>query len=736
MASSSSIPQKRDLELSPEEASLSTSPKRVKDEENGPSTDVKPKTESYATDKAFFLEADMGITAYMAPDIPGFEGLLKTRFSDFQVNEVLADGTICHLESTAAPAVPEEEAVEAVEPNEDVGYTEIAELVNDEAFMSNLRAMVEAVNVSRVRPNTHPETDATLTPSTDPEPKPEPVPLPDPISTIVAEKSARTKLHKLIEVHFGSKLDSQGAEGGGLFVRPKTNQKRGDRNARGGGRGPQQKNSWGPRRNNKKEWELWGGEYTEFTLYKENMDTMNAISKIAAYLRMTGKSFSYAGTKDKRAVTTQKVTVSRVMPWRLEQLNKGLRGMQIGDYRPRQTQMTLGESRGNHFKIVLRDVQMTNEHDLNRAMSSLRDNGFVNYFGMQRFGTRSLPTYAVGIAYLGANFERGVEMIMEPKEGDRPDVLEARRLWREEGNAAEALKKLPKHLLAERSILQYFKSTKNVNNYLGALEAIPRNLRLMYLHSYQSFVWNNMATERLKLYGPTPVVGDLVDITGSDLDIPDEDDVNPSDDDTPAPRTSNNKRTRTPSQKSSQKILTIQTPEQAAQYTFADVVLPLPGYDVEYPTHALRSSYTTFMAQHNVDPFSMHRKHNTASLPGSYRKIICKPRDVAWKLLRYIDPECDLAITDLERVQGRKEVETVAGGGRVAVVVEFTLGVSQYATMALRECAKMETASGFHERTWVDSQNKKGKGGKEGANEEEKEAGNGEGGVAPEEPAV
>ncbi|KAI8819114.1 pseudouridine synthase [Fimicolochytrium jonesii] len=162
-------------------------------------------------------------------------------------------------------------------------------------------------------------------------------------------------------------------------------------------------------------------------------------------------------------------------------------------------------------------------------------------------------------------------------------------------------------------------------NYLGALEAIPRNLRLMYLHSYQSFVWNNMATKRLKLYHPTPVIGDL-------------------------------------------------TSEQAAQYTFADVVLPLPGYDVEYPTHALRSSYTTFMAQHNVDPFSMHRKHNTASLPGSYRKIICKPRDVAWKLLRYTDPECDLAITDLDRLQGRKEVETVEGGARVAVVVEFTLG--------------------------------------------------------------
>jgi tRNA pseudouridine13 synthase len=31
-----------------------------------------------------------------------------------------------------------------------------------------------------------------------------------------------------------------------------------------------------------------------------------------------------------------------------------------------------------------------------QAMNSLKDIGFINYYGMQRFGTTAVPTYQVG----------------------------------------------------------------------------------------------------------------------------------------------------------------------------------------------------------------------------------------------------------------------------------------------------------------------------------------------------
>lgn len=46
-------------------------------------------------------------------------------------------------------------------------------------------------------------------------------------------------------------------------------------------------------------------------------------------------------------------------------------------------------------------------------------------------------------------------------------------------------------------------------------EQIPKNLRMMYVHAWQSYIWNVVASERVKLHGCTePVVGDLVLLDG------------------------------------------------------------------------------------------------------------------------------------------------------------------------------------------------------------------------------
>lgn len=53
-----------------------------------------------------------------------------------------------------------------------------------------------------------------------------------------------------------------------------------------------------------------------FTLCKENLETLEAISYMAAALGVLPSDFTYAGIKDKRAVTYQSMVVKKVSPQR------------------------------------------------------------------------------------------------------------------------------------------------------------------------------------------------------------------------------------------------------------------------------------------------------------------------------------------------------------------------------------------------------------------------------------
>jgi tRNA pseudouridine13 synthase len=180
--------------------------------------------------------------------------------------------------------------------------------------------------------------------------------------------------------------------------------------------------------------DLKPGDYTYIKLVKRNRNTLDAIREIADKLRIPRKCVSFAGTKDKIAVTTQYLSLHKVSQERVENLK--LLDAEVEFIGTGTRPINLGTLKGNKFKIKI-------------DFPPKKVEKIINYFGPQRFSTNNV---AIGKLILKQEFKKAVELI------DRREPFE--------------------HLQEHK------------NDYLGALQSLDRKLLSLFLSAYQSYLWN------------------------------------------------------------------------------------------------------------------------------------------------------------------------------------------------------------------------------------------------------
>nr|XP_015303380.2 pseudouridylate synthase 7 homolog isoform X5 [Macaca fascicularis] len=428
------------------------------EEEDGLSEECEEEeSESFADMmKHGLTEADVGITKFVSSH-QGFSGILKERYSDFVVHEIGKDGRISHLNDLSIP-------VDEEDPSEDIFTVLTAE---------------EKQRLEELQLFKNKETSVA-------------------IEVIEDTKEKRTVIHQAIKSLFpGLETKTEDREGKKYIVAYHAAGKKALAKVRTAA--DPRKHSWPKSR----------GSYCHFVLYKENKDTMDAINVLSRYLRVKPNIFSYMGTKDKRAITVQEIAVLKITAQRLAHLNKCLMNFKLGNFSYQKNPLKLGELQGNHFTVVLRNITGTDDQ-VQQAMNSLREIGFINYYGMQRFGTTAVPTYQVGRAILQNSWTEVMDLILKPRSGaEKGYLVKCREEWAKTKDPAAALRKLPVKRCVEGQLLRGL-SKYGMKNIVSAFGIIPRNNRLMYIHSYQSYVWNNMVSKRIEDYGLKPVPGDLV----------------------------------------------------------------------------------------------------------------------------------------------------------------------------------------------------------------------------------
>ena len=115
-------------------------------------------------------------------------------------------------------------------------------------------------------------------------------------------------------------------------------------------------------------------------------------------------------------MTAWKVEPSKL----LKCVNREGSRVRIGNFKYEKRVCALGDLSGNHFTVVLRDLvpdkpmemEMGMVNALKDSLLKAKDRGFINYFGLQRFGAGVVRTHWIGRAILSNRLDVAVALIL------------------------------------------------------------------------------------------------------------------------------------------------------------------------------------------------------------------------------------------------------------------------------------------------------------------------------------
>ena len=145
------------------------------------------------------------------------------------------------------------------------------------------------------------------------------------------------------------------------------------------------------------------GEHVALTCTREGMTTQDVLKRLASVFSLKSKNLlGHAGLKDKEAITTQTFSLPLGRNYPLDKvrliLEESFPELCSVSLQKRETKIKIGELKGNSFEVLLTNLNNNSDDLLEKLapiINKIKEFGFPNYYGPQRFGDK------------GDNAERG-----------------------------------------------------------------------------------------------------------------------------------------------------------------------------------------------------------------------------------------------------------------------------------------------------------------------------------------
>ncbi|MBT5739891.1 tRNA pseudouridine(13) synthase TruD [Candidatus Woesearchaeota archaeon] len=181
------------------------------------------------------------------------------------------------------------------------------------------------------------------------------------------------------------------------------------------------------------------GRFLYVEVKKKNRNTLDVVKELAKQLKIPLNKIGFAGSKDKHAITTQLFSIANCNQSKLKEVNIDNVTLKFLGYG--NEPITLGDLEGNRFTVTVRNLNKIPEGKIDFC---------ENYFDEQRFSKNNKQ---VGEFIVRKQFKEAVELLELP-------------------------------------VTQ--------NNYVGSLQKIPKRLSKLYVHSYQSYLFNQSLQQYVK----------------------------------------------------------------------------------------------------------------------------------------------------------------------------------------------------------------------------------------------